>query len=139
MYILDTDHISLFQRNDPHLTPRILATPALTLTTTIITVEEQLRGRLDRVRRAKTDVTITRAYQNLGVTAQFFQTITVIGFDKAALNIVKNRRAQKIRVGTQDMRIAAITLSQNATLLTRYQREKKKIPSLKFEDWSIAK
>ncbi len=139
MYILDTDHISLFQRNHPHLTPRILATPALTLTTTIITVEEQLRGRLDRVRQAKTDVAITRAYQNLWVTVQFFQTITIIGFDKAALNIFKNLRTQKIRIGTQDMRIAAIILSQNATLLTRNQRDFEKIPSLEFEDWSMVK
>jgi predicted nucleic acid-binding protein len=55
MFILDTDHISLFQRRDPHVTARVLATPALELATTVITVEEQLRGRLDGVRRARSD------------------------------------------------------------------------------------
>jgi predicted nucleic acid-binding protein len=39
MFILDTDHISLFQRRDPHVTARVLATSALELATTVITVE----------------------------------------------------------------------------------------------------
>jgi hypothetical protein len=52
MFILDTDHISLFQRRDPHVTARVLATSALELATTVITVEEQ-SVRLDRVRRAR--------------------------------------------------------------------------------------
>ena len=42
MFILDTDHISLFQRRHPHVTTRVLATSALELATTVITVEEQL-------------------------------------------------------------------------------------------------
>ena len=50
MFILDTDHLSLFQRRDPHVTARVLATSALELATTVITVEEQVRGRLERVR-----------------------------------------------------------------------------------------
>jgi len=43
MYILDTDHVSLFQRNDPPVTARVLATPPLELATTVVTVEN---GRL---------------------------------------------------------------------------------------------
>jgi predicted nucleic acid-binding protein len=48
MFILDTDHVSLFQRNDPHVSARVLATPPLELATTVVTVEEQLSGCLDR-------------------------------------------------------------------------------------------
>ena len=44
MFILDTDHVSLFQRNDPHVSARVLATPPLELATTVVTVEEQLSG-----------------------------------------------------------------------------------------------
>jgi tRNA(fMet)-specific endonuclease VapC len=51
MFILDTDHISLLQRREPHVTARVLGTSTLELATTVITVEEQLRGRLERVRR----------------------------------------------------------------------------------------
>ena len=82
MFILDTDHISLFQRRHPHVSVRVLATPPLELATTIVIVEEQLHGRLERVRRARTDEEVVRAYQNLLATVLYFHTITVIGFDE---------------------------------------------------------
>jgi len=137
MYILDTDHISLFQRNHQQVSARILATPPLELATTIITVEEQLRGRLDRVRQAKNDEAIVRAYQNLWATVQFFQSIALISFDEPAQAIFKKLRRQKLRIGTQDLRIAAIVLSQSATLITRNQQDFEKIPSLEIDDWSV--
>ena len=137
MFILDTDHVSLFQRDDPQVVAHMLTTPSLELATTVITLEEQLRGRLDRVRRARSDEEIVIAYRNLLATSLYFRTITVIGFDQQAQAIFKSLRAQKIRVGTQDLRIAAIALSRNATLLTRNQRDFEIIPNLTIEDWSV--
>ena len=65
MFSLDTDHVSLFQRNDPHISARVLMTPPQELATTVITVEEQLRGRLDRVHCARSHEEVVRAYRNL--------------------------------------------------------------------------
>jgi tRNA(fMet)-specific endonuclease VapC len=136
MFILDTDHVSLFQRNDPHVSARILATLPQELATTIITVEEQLRGRLDRVRRARSDVEVVRAYGNLLATSLYFRIITVIGFDEQAQAMFRRLRVQGIRIGTQDLRIAAIALSRGATLVTRNVRDFAAIPTLNIEDWS---
>lgn len=69
MFILDTDHVSLFQRNDPHVLARVLETPPQELATAVITVEEQLRGRLDLIRRARSDEAVVRAYRNLLATS----------------------------------------------------------------------
>lgn len=52
LYILDTDHVSLFQREHPQVVVRIRETLPEQLAVTIITVEEQLRGRLAQIRRA---------------------------------------------------------------------------------------
>ena len=45
--------------------------------------------------------------------------------------------APKIRVGTMDLKIAAITLALNATLLTRNMVDFGKVPDLRVEDWSM--
>jgi tRNA(fMet)-specific endonuclease VapC len=93
MFILDTDRISLFQRRDPHVTAQVLATSALELATTVITVEEQLRGRLDRVRRARSDAEVVRAYRSLLATFLYFRTITIIDFDEQAQTVFQRLRA----------------------------------------------
>jgi len=137
MFILDTDHISLFQRNNVQVSARIFSTPPLELATTIITAEEQLRGRLERTRRARSDEEIVRAYRNLLATLLYFQSITVVEFDEQAQTIFKTLRTQKTRIGTQDLRIAAIALSQKATLVTRNRRDFEMVPSLRIEDWTL--
>jgi hypothetical protein len=45
-------------------------------------------------------------------------------------------RKQKIRIGTQDLRIASIVLAVNGTLVTRNQRDFAQVPELTLEDWT---
>ncbi|WP_363318236.1 hypothetical protein [Nostoc sp. NMS4] len=45
---------------------------------------------------------------------------------------------QRIRIGTQDLRIPAITLSVNGILVTRNRKDFEKIPNLRLEDWTIS-
>ncbi|MBU7582734.1 MAG: hypothetical protein KAF91_07460 [Nostoc sp. TH1S01] len=44
---------------------------------------------------------------------------------------------QKINIGTQDLRIAAIALANNAIVVTRNHKDFSKIPDLSLEDWTI--
>ncbi|MGB6298310.1 MAG: type II toxin-antitoxin system VapC family toxin [Rivularia sp. (in: cyanobacteria)] len=45
---------------------------------------------------------------------------------------------QKIRIGTQDLRIASIVISNDAILVTRNQFDFSRVPDLQFEDWTVA-
>lgn len=139
MYILDTDHLSLIQRNNKaghRILERLqlLQTPEVFVT--IITYEEQVRGRLAFLSKSKLPEEQRLAYQGLLQLAKDYQSIRLLPFDKKA--IIEYQRLKKLysRLGSMDLKIAAITLSNNATLLTCNYSDFEKIVGLSFEDWS---
>jgi tRNA(fMet)-specific endonuclease VapC len=136
LWILDTDHISLLQRGHPAVEKRIRSTNLNDIAITIISVEEQLYGRLNNIRRAKSSETLKTAYRGLYETLDDFKAANVLEFNPTAISLYQELVRQKIRVGTQDLRIAEIALSVNGILVTRNQRDFIKIPNLVIEDWS---
>ena len=136
LYILDTDHVSLLQRSQTPILNRLTQIAINDRAVTIVTVAEQMQGRLAVISRAQTEAEVARALTNLQNTQAFFQTIRVLLYDEKAQSWFAQFRQQKIRVGTQDLRIAAIALSQQATLVTRNARDFQQIPGLAITDWS---
>ena len=135
LYILDTDHLSLYARNHPAVVTRLRAALAH-LRTTVITVEEQLRGRLAQVAEAKDDAKQSIAYQRLVETVVLLSEFQVLHYDEKAQEYYRGLKAQRIRIGTQDLRIAAIVLAHNGILLSRNLRDFEKVPGLSIQDWS---
>jgi tRNA(fMet)-specific endonuclease VapC len=46
LYILDTDHLTLLQRNHPAVISRFTALPPEVIAATVVSAMEQVRGRL---------------------------------------------------------------------------------------------
>jgi tRNA(fMet)-specific endonuclease VapC len=141
LHVLDTDHVSLFQRNHPQVVAKIMETLPEQLAVTVVSVEEQRRGRLAQIKRASQKSSppeaLTKAFIELKKTVQFFCTITnVLDFDAMAMAQFANLRQQKIRIGVHDLRIAAIALATNSVLVTRNRQDFEGIPGLTIEDWS---
>ncbi|BAZ80236.1 type II toxin-antitoxin system VapC family toxin [Sphaerospermopsis kisseleviana CS-549] len=138
LWILDTDHVSLFQRRNSFIVQRVNSVNFEEIAITIITAEEQLRGRFNVIRNTSSSDKLILAYANFQANLEFFKTINVLEFSENAGNIYSELIKQKIRVGTQDLRIAAITLSVNGILVTRNWKDFEKVPNLRLEDWSIS-
>jgi tRNA(fMet)-specific endonuclease VapC len=140
LWIFDTDHLSLLQRGNLKIVQRITAVSPQEIAVTVVTMEEQLQGRLSEIRRASrlfnADKLIS-AYAYLQETLDDFKELNVLQFDQTAYTYYTQLQSQKVRIGTQDLRIASIALSVNGTLLTRNQRDFCQVPSLKFEDWTL--
>ena len=136
LWVLDTDHVSLFQQNHPVVTERINAVNPEEIGVTIITLEEQLYGRLNGIRRANSPEKLISAYAKLSATWKYFTSINLLDFEQNAYNCYAELVGQKIRVGTQDLRIAATVISRNGVLVTRNRRDFERVPGLRFEDWT---
>jgi len=136
LWILDTDHVSLFQHNHPAIHQRINAIGSQAIAVTIVTFEEQIYGRLNRIRRANSEDQLLLSYRNLKATLDYFKSIDVINFDQQAYGYFSELVRQRIRVGTQDLRIAAIALSQGGIIVTRNRKDFEKVPGLQIEDWT---
>lgn len=137
--ILDTDHISLHQRNHPAVTARLQAYPPTDLFVTIISFEEQIRGRLSFIRQARDAAAQVLGYFYLQETLRYYSVRQVLPYDDAAAAQFTALRPTLRSIGTQDLKIAAIALSTGATLVTRNTSDFGQVPGLTIEDWSISK
>ncbi len=136
LYVLDTDTITLYQWDHPAVCQNNANHQADQIRITIISVEEQLTGWYSFVRRAKTLDQVADAYERLTENVMFWSGFEILLFSAQAIRRYESLKNMKLRVGANDLRIAAITLENGATLVTRNLRDFQRIPGLMIEDWS---
>ena len=140
MYLLDTDHMSLLERGGAEgetLRIRLRSIPPDDAATTIISYEEQTRGWLARIARAKTAKGQVALYRQLRRQLANYCQITIADFDERAASEFERLRRSRIRLGAMDLKIAAIALAQDATLLSRNLSDFGRVPELRVEDWTV--
>ena len=137
--ILDTDALSHIQRGRAPWVNRLQSFPPTQRAVTVISMEEQLRGRLAQIARANPRADISAmvdAYARMEEAVVFFRTVRVLPFDEAAANRYLQLRQTYRRLGTNDLRIAAIALSVNGVVVTANVPDFRQIQGLDIEDWS---
>ncbi|MBD2319337.1 type II toxin-antitoxin system VapC family toxin [Phormidium tenue] len=137
LWILDTDHISLYQRGELNVINRLSSANPKNLAVTVISLEEQMYGRLSEIKKATSAISLITAYSRLEITLDYFKSVQVLPFDQNAHTSFESLIRQKLRVGTQDLRIAAIALSVNGIVVTRNQKDFGKVPNLQVENWAV--
>jgi len=141
IYILDTDVFTLCGLPDSaeylRLHSRVLQLEADDrIVTTIITYEEQTRGWLAYAAKSRDIEHQIKAYNRLKKHLLAYLGFEVLEFDAHAAREFDQLRKMKIGVGTADLKIAAIAISNKAMLLSRNLRDFGKIPALRVEDWT---
>lgn len=138
MLVLDTDHLSALEWRDSELAKQLrlrLRHSGQDRVTTIVTYEEQSRGWLAYINRASSMEQQIEGYERLANHLKFYLDLTVLDFDRPAAEGYQKLRKSKLNVGPLDLKIAAITLAHDATLLSRNLKDFEKVPGLKVEDW----
>jgi tRNA(fMet)-specific endonuclease VapC len=133
-YIFDTDHLTLFQLGNAAVGRRLANQPVGAVAIGVVTAEESLRGRLAQLARARDGPARIRSYNQLVVTLQAFTQFPIVAYDEPVE--VWFQQLRSIRIGSQDLKIASIALSNQLTLITRNRRDFSRIHGLSLEDWS---
>lgn len=120
MIILDTDCLSLLERKTSvefqFLSEKLSKFAVEDITTTIVTFDEQMRGWMAIVARSRSIEEMIFAYERLESFVKSFRIIPILPFDDEAGRIFYELKKQKLRLGTMDLRIAAIAISQKGDI-----------------------
>jgi tRNA(fMet)-specific endonuclease VapC len=135
--ILDTDHFSELIRGTKAggiLRDR-LREVIEPFSITIITVDEGFRGWMAEIARARSSEARISNYGSLQTFTRTLSHWSILPWTADSERVLAFISATKPRIGTMDLRIAAIMLANDATLLSRNLRDFRRLPGLKVENW----
>lgn len=137
MILLDTDHLSVLEIPESNRRARLSARLALVenevIGTTIVNVEEQMRGWMASIAKERKAKRQVKAYRKLADLFAFFQAYHIALFDDAAAELFD--QFGRIKIGTPDRKIAAIAIVNNALLLTANRQDYEQVPGLRLANW----
>ena len=137
MFVLDTDSITHDQNAHPVLTEKVKARPRQELFTTSVTIEEQMKGRLAYLNRHRNSARQSaQGHAALVQTIFYFSQWNILVYDEEVDAHFRRLRKQRLPIGSQDLRIAAIALVHGFTVVTSNRRDFLQVPNLVVEDWT---
>ena len=139
MIVLDSDHLSiLMYPENPRYERLVAAMNASTdadFAVTVVSLEEQMRGWLAAINRARDPAKQVPYYTRLTGLVNFYGSWRILPFDFAAAAQFAESRKSGIRIGTMDLKIACIALAQDALLLSANLRDFERVAGLRVESW----
>ena len=137
LFLLDTDHVSLYQRGHPRLIRNLLLHLNDQLAVSVITVEEQLAGWRSELSRARDNARRADFYARMAQATESLASWRVIPFSLTAMTRHADLMRQRLNVGSNDLKIAASALEVGAVVVTRNARDFGRVPGLPQQDWSV--
>lgn len=138
-HLLDTDHLTLLAQQDgaewSAIVSHIDACGQENVAASVVSFHEQVLGCHKQLNQARKPAQLVRWYLLMTELLEMYAAIPLAPFDDAASTVLAGFPGS-LRVGTMDLRIAAIALSRNLTVVTRNARDFGQVPNLKIEDWT---
>lgn len=139
MFVLDTDILTLLFAGHSRVLNRRNQVSSADIATTVVSRIQSLLGRFQFLLKAASGAELLRAQRLLdGTMRALAQIETEFSIDEAAAaEFERLRHYKKLkRIGRSDLLIAAITLANRATLVTRNQKDFRQVPGLPIENWA---
>jgi len=142
MFILDTDILSIMQRrSEPEssrLMQRMIQFRFEVFHVSVVSLHEQVMGANSFIAKKTKPEEIALGYRFIDLAMIDYSRFHVLPFDEPAARRFVDLRKHRVRIGTMDLRIAAIALSHNFAVLSRNTVDFEQVPELRCEDWTTA-
>jgi tRNA(fMet)-specific endonuclease VapC len=137
LVVLDTNHFSVLAHEAVAgvALQRRLVDNDSQVHTTIVTAQEVFEGWFALIKRHSPGRDQIRGYSQFQHSMALLTRLRILPFDEDAATRFELLQRQRIRIGTMDLKIAAICLAHDATLLTRNLVDFEKVPGLRGENW----
>ena len=139
LWILDTDTTSLLLRRNPNVSRQVQSMGA-DVTISIVTAQELFNGWVVRINNTKNVDELIQLYDKFSGIIRLCKAVPVLPFDTAAAIQLETLFQSQPELAKQrlqkDMRIAAIGLANDATIVTCNYRDFSLVPGLSIVDWS---
>ena len=135
----DTDILTELFAGNTALSQRLAGVDADQRGIPIVAAAEVVRGWLAAVRQAEAGrgrMSLEFAWGRFQQSLVNVVPFALLPYTATAHALVQQWQRAKIRVGTNDMRIAAICIDHGATLVTRNARDYAQVPGLTFDVWN---
>jgi tRNA(fMet)-specific endonuclease VapC len=137
-FLLDTDTLSLLEQGHLLVLQRVNSQSPANLALSAISIQEQMQGFLSALTRARNRPQLALAYDMLVTRLlPIWCRFRVLPFPETAILRFEQLRSLRLNVGLMDLRIAAVALENNLTVVTRNQRDFGRVPGLATVDWSV--
>jgi tRNA(fMet)-specific endonuclease VapC len=137
LFLLDTDHLTLYQLGHPQVVANVARHVTDQLAISVITVEEQLTGWQRALHQAKDDARREQIYRRMALAVESLASWRVLPFSLSAMGRHAALVRQRLNVGSNDLKIAATALEHGATVVTRNRQDFARVPGLSHEDWTV--
>jgi tRNA(fMet)-specific endonuclease VapC len=135
-YLFDSDTLTHYSHGHPGVVARMETHAEGEIGLTAISIEESLTGWQARLRKCKHPEQFEHVYQNLIDSVTTAADFRSVNFSMEAFVRFNELKKLKLNVGKNDLRIAAIALEHNATVVSANLRDFTRVPGLKVEDWT---
>ena len=139
MPVLDTNPVTILERRNaeyPRLAAYLDTFPVEEIYVTVISYEEQIRGWMSALGSVRTVSAQVPPYAKLLAQLENYCALQILPFDDRAAAQYDDLRRHHRRISSPDLKIAAIALVRDETLITQNTRDFQNIAGLKLKDWT---
>jgi tRNA(fMet)-specific endonuclease VapC len=137
IYLLDTSILSMLEFSNEKIVAALEKHLGQEVVVCSEIVIELLGGWYNMLARAKSRQTQAKAHASLADATGILQRFEVYPLTEASLLRADELVKSKINVRKADLKIAALALELDATVVTNNIRDFSRVPGLKVEDWSV--